>query len=53
MVMLTPSQRQALDEIIAAHAAGLPTHLLTGYAGSGKTTLMQAVARHFMSEKKS
>ncbi|WP_225197482.1 ATP-dependent RecD-like DNA helicase [Gluconobacter oxydans] len=52
MVMLTPSQRQALDEIIAAHAAGRPTHLLTGYAGSGKTTLMQAVARHFMAEKK-
>jgi len=48
MVALTPSQKTALDEIIKAHAEKRPTHLLTGYAGSGKTTLMQEVARHFL-----
>ncbi|OAG71716.1 bacteriophage-type DNA helicase [Gluconobacter japonicus] len=48
MVTLTLSQKTALDEIIKAHAEGRPTHLLTGYAGSGKTTLMQEVARHFL-----
>lgn len=48
---LTLSQRTALDEIIKAHAEGRPTHLLTGYAGSGKTTLMQEVAQHFLRMK--
>lgn len=48
MVALTPSQKTALDEIIKAHAEKRPTHLLTGYAGSGKTTLMQEVATHFL-----
>ncbi|MFT9448884.1 ATP-dependent DNA helicase [Gluconobacter japonicus] len=51
MVTLTLSQRTALDEIIKAHAEGRPTHLLTGYAGSGKTTLMQEVAQHFLRMK--
>ncbi|EHH69643.1 ATP-dependent DNA helicase [Gluconobacter morbifer] len=51
MVTLTPSQKTALDEIIKAHADGRPTHLLTGYAGSGKTTLMREVARHFADRK--
>ncbi|GAP25931.1 bacteriophage-type DNA helicase [Gluconobacter frateurii NBRC 101659] len=51
MVTLTLSQRTVLDEIIKAHAEGRPTHLLTGYAGSGKTTLMQEVAQHFLRMK--
>jgi len=50
MVALTTSQTRALEEIIAAQASARPTHLLTGYAGSGKTTLMQAVARHFQAQ---
>lgn len=49
---LTPDQDKALAEIIAAHDAGTSRHLLTGYAGSGKTTLMQHVARHFSENKR-
>ncbi len=44
MITLTPDQQRALVEIQAVTAAG-ERHLLTGYAGSGKTTLMQAYAR--------
>ena len=41
---LTLDQANALSEIGVAVRAG-ERHLLTGYAGSGKTTLMQEVAR--------
>lgn len=47
---LNADQERALDEILDASTRRLP-HLLTGYAGTGKTTLLQAVtvalqARH-------
>lgn len=45
-MILTPDQSLALDQIIAAQRPGA-RHLLTGYAGTGKTTLMQHVARTF------
>lgn len=41
-VDLNADQQIALKEIVASIDRGLP-HLLTGYAGTGKTTLMQAV----------
>lgn len=41
--VLNEGQAQALGEIMAAYHARR-THLVTGYAGSGKTTLMQHVA---------
>jgi len=47
MIALNEAQKAALKEIRAAQSSGKPTHLLTGYAGSGKTTLMHAVARAF------
>lgn len=50
-VILNASQAQALFEIEQAHERGA-RHLLTGYAGSGKTTLMQQVARIFQDEGK-
>jgi tRNA A37 threonylcarbamoyladenosine biosynthesis protein TsaE len=43
-ITLNDDQTQALAEILAAQGRGA-RHLLTGYAGSGKTTLMQALAR--------
>ncbi len=43
---LTPDQDRALREIVAAYGPG-ECHLLTGYAGTGKTYLMQVVARRF------
>jgi exodeoxyribonuclease V len=43
-ITLTPDQDRALSEIIAARRPG-DRYLLTGYAGSGKTTLMQQFAR--------
>lgn len=42
--VLTACQERALAEILAARGASA-THLLTGYAGTGKTTLMRHVAR--------
>ncbi|GCE88788.1 bacteriophage-type DNA helicase [Komagataeibacter diospyri] len=41
---LTTCQERALAEILTARET-CATHLLTGYAGTGKTTLMQRVAR--------
>lgn len=46
MITLNEDQQRALDEILTARARGGTRHLLTGYAGSGKTTLMQEVVRH-------
>ena len=46
---LNPDQEQALAEILEARAPG-EFHLLTGYAGSGKTTLVQHLAK--MMERK-
>lgn len=43
-LILTPDQEAALAEINSANRAG-EFHLLTGYAGSGKTTLVQRFAR--------
>lgn len=45
MITLNDDQQSALDAILAARASGAKRHLLTGYAGSGKTTLMQEVVR--------
>jgi exodeoxyribonuclease-5 len=42
--VLNPDQAKALSEIMAVLGRG-QTHLLTGYAGSGKTTLVQHFAR--------
>jgi exodeoxyribonuclease-5 len=42
-VVLTPDQERAFAEIQAAGGEGV-FHLLTGYAGSGKTTLVQHCA---------
>lgn len=49
---LNPGQERALAEILAAFDPG-DRHLLTGYAGSGKTFLMQRVAIEFMKRKRS
>lgn len=49
MIQLTDDQSKALQEILATTAS---RHLLTGYAGTGKTTLMQAVAREFSASGK-
>lgn len=43
-IILNPDQEKALAEILAAREPG-GFHVLTGYAGSGKTTTMQALAR--------
>jgi len=50
-IILNASQAQALFEIEQAYERGA-RHLLTGFAGSGKTTLMQQVARIFKDEGK-
>lgn len=49
---LNPGQERALAEILTAFDPG-DRHLLTGYAGSGKTFLMQRVAIEFMKRKRS
>lgn len=51
-MQLSADQQQALDEIKASVQPGRQ-HVLTGYAGSGKTTLMQEVARHANKSRKS
>jgi exodeoxyribonuclease-5 len=43
---LTPDQERAASEILEAQGAG-DRYLLTGYAGSGKTTLMQELTRRW------
>lgn len=48
---LTEDQARALREILAVEEPG-GKHLLTGYAGSGKTTLMQRVAAAFQDQGK-
>jgi exodeoxyribonuclease-5 len=45
-IILNPDQQQAKAEILAAREAGT-FQLLTGFAGSGKTTLMQHLAAHW------
>lgn len=47
IVSLNEGQAAALDEIMARARYG-NRHLLTGHAGTGKTTLMQAVARELL-----
>lgn len=42
-IQLTPHQQQALAELAAFVDSGRKLHLLTGYAGTGKTTLLQAL----------
>jgi exodeoxyribonuclease-5 len=49
-LQLTPDQDRALAEILAAREPG-SRYLLTGYAGSGKTTLMQEVARALLKKR--
>ncbi len=43
---LTPEQQQALQTLEAFLDSGEKLHLLTGYAGTGKTTLLQALLLH-------
>ena len=50
-MILNPGQERALAEILGAFNPG-DRHLLTGYAGSGKTTLMQRVALEFQKHKR-
>jgi len=50
-ITLNADQTKALAEILAAYDRG-SRHLLTGYAGSGKTTLMQALAREVQKRHK-
>ena len=51
MTDLTPCQSRALGEIMAAYDQG-GFHLLTGYAGTGKTTLMREVALAFLDRRR-
>lgn len=44
-MILNDGQQAALGEILASFEDGKQRHLLTGFAGTGKTTLMQAVVR--------
>ena len=44
-MILNDGQQAALGEILASLEDGKQRHLLTGFAGTGKTTLMQAVVR--------
>jgi exodeoxyribonuclease-5 len=52
VVTLTDDQEQAASEIMAAMATG-DRYLLTGYAGTGKTTLMQEVVRRMIQANRS
>jgi energy-coupling factor transporter ATP-binding protein EcfA2 len=51
-VNLTADQMRAKDEIVAEAKRG-NTHLLTGYAGTGKTTLVQEVVRDLSTQRRS
>lgn len=51
-ITLNEGQAKALAEILNAQERG-SRHLLTGYAGSGKTTLMQALAREVLKRRQS
>ena len=42
---LSESQDIAFKEILSSYENGKPNHLLTGFAGTGKTTLLQEVVR--------
>jgi len=48
MIELNPEQEAALRQIMAAYEPG-ECHLLTGHAGTGKTTLMQRLAQEMKS----
>ena len=52
MDALNPDQENALAEIMAAYSPG-DRHLLSGFAGAGKTFLMQRVAKEFLKRRKS
>lgn len=52
MIAMNDDQRRAMKEIIAA-VAPRAKHLLTGFAGSGKTWLMQTFAREMKARGKS
>ncbi len=45
-ITLTPEQQQALRTLKTFLDSGDKIHLLTGYAGTGKTTLLQALLIH-------
>jgi late competence protein required for DNA uptake (superfamily II DNA/RNA helicase) len=47
-IKLNDDQASALAQILAAYHAGETRHALTGNAGTGKTTLMQAVVAKFL-----
>src|SRR6476661_9414499 len=47
-IKLNDDQALALAQILAAYHAGETRHALTGNAGTGKTTLMQALVAKFL-----
>lgn len=52
-IVLTPSQRQALDRLKAfVNGSDARAFILTGYAGTGKTTLMKALIEWMGKEEK-
>ena len=50
-IVLNDGQTSALAEILASYHGYKRRHLLNGYAGTGKTTLMQAVVRELRAKK--
>lgn len=50
-VQLNAGQRRAVNEILAAILGKQRTHLLTGYAGVGKTVVVQVVALILLARK--
>ncbi len=51
-IVLNEGQERALGEVLEAVRPG-GCHLLTGFAGSGKTTLMQALAKRLLAARHS
>jgi exodeoxyribonuclease-5 len=49
-IILNSDQSAALSEIMTAYREKRARHLLTGYAGTGKTTLMQSVVTELRKE---
>src|SRR3954451_23030982 len=50
-IRLNDDQASAMDQILAAYDAGETRHVLTGNAGTGKTTLVQALVAEFKGRK--
>src|SRR3954452_24617626 len=50
-IELNDDQAAAMDQILAAYDAGETRHVLTGNAGTGKTTLVQMLVEAFKKKK--